>query len=390
MKPLAVAIAIDTAQRSHELRRQLEADGDIKVVAELRDPHLALSVVFDHAPDLLLLSSALLNTGGLDAIELIMAERPTGILLLDDRSVVTEEHALQGALRRGILQREILPPRLDSEFGQGLRVLVRRLSRVRVVRHILHRSGGAGQTPLRAAPEGTEGRARFPDSVALTPAPRRIEVPNTPSGKLRADVARRPGQQIALIAIGASIGGPNILADILRPLPRSIGVSIAIVQHLPPGFAQPFADYLNSHTNLMVQVVQQPQPAQAGCVYLAADGCHLITPKRGVLACDAGPPVSGHRPSVDRLFASVAQAYGDAAIGVILTGLGNDGSDGLMAMRQRGAVTIAQDADTTTIDGMPRAARESGAAEYWLSPTEISEALLLLCEGDASRSGGAR
>ena len=390
MKPLVVAIAIDSAQRSHELRRHLEAEGDIKVVADLRDPHLALSVIFDHAPDLLLLSSALLNIGGLDAIELIMAERPTGILLLDDRSATTEEHTMQAAHRRGILQRENLPSRLDSEFGQSLRVLVRRLSRVRVVRHILNRSGGAAQTPLRPLSDGVEPRSRFPDSVALTPAPRRVDMPPMPTGKQRADVVRRPGQQIALIAIGASIGGPNILADILRPLPRSIGVSIAIVQHLPPGFAQPFADYLHSHTNLLVQVVQQPQPAQMGCVYLADDGCHIVTPRRGVLACDAGPPVSGHRPSVDRLFTSVAQAYGDGAIGVILTGLGSDGSDGLMVMRQRGAVTIAQDAETTTIDGMPRAARESGAAEYWLSPTEISEALLLFCEGESSRSGGTR
>lgn len=392
MKLLLVAIAAESAQRSHELRRILEAESDIKIVAELRDPHHALGVVLDRTPDVLLLSSTLLNAGGLDAIELIMAERPTAILLLEDRSVTPDESSVQKALRRGALQREYVPTRADAEFGAHLRTLVRRLARVRVVRHILGRSGAAGQTPGRPQnqADAAEARPRFPDSAARTPPPRRVELPSPVIGKPRSEVARRPGQQIALVAIGASIGGPNILADILRPLPRTIATAIAIVQHLPPGFAQPFAEYLNSHTNLPVQVVDQPQTVRPGCVYLAHDNCHLIASRRGVLAPDSGPPVNGHRPSVDRLFMSVSQTYVDSAIGVILTGLGNDGSDGLMAMRQRGAVTIAQDAETTTVDGMPRAARESGAADYWLSPPEISEALMLLCDSEAPRGGGAR
>ncbi len=390
MKLLLVAIAAESAQRSHELRRLLEADSDIKVVAELRDPHQALGAVLQHSPDLLLLSSALLNSGGLDAIELIMAERPTGILLVEERSITPDEQSVQRAIRRGVLQREFLPTRIDAEFAGHLRTVVRRLARVRVVRHILGRTGGAGQTPHRGPSEVSDGRGRFPDSVALTPIPRRVELPPAIAGKPRAEVARRAGQQIALVAIGASIGGPNILADILRPLSPSFTAAIAIVQHLPSGFARPFADYLNSHTNLPVHVVDQSQPVRPGCVYLAADDGHLISPRRGVLAPDTGPAICGHRPSVDRLFLSVAKSYGESAIGVILTGLGNDGSEGLMAMRQGGAVTIAQDAETTTVDGMPRVARESGAAEYWLTPTEISEALLLLCSSAAPRSGGSR
>lgn len=395
MKLIQVALAAESAQRSHELRRLLEAESDIKVVAEFRDAHQALSVILDHTPDLLLLGTVLLHTGGLDAVELIMAERPTGILLMEDRGAHPDESNVQKALRRGALQREYLPTRMDAEFGTSLRALVRRLARVRVVRHILGRSGAAGQTPRRTLPEANEARSRVPEppsasSAAAGSVPRRGDRPSFPAGKPRGGLARRPGQQIALVAIGASIGGPNILADILRPLPRSLAVSIAIVQHLPPGFAQPFADYLNSHTNLSVQVVDQPLQVRPGCVYLASDNCHIVSPRRGALAPDTGPPVNGHRPSVDRLLLSVAQVYADSAIGVILTGLGNDGSEGLMAMRQRGAVTIAQDAETTTVDGMPRVARESGAAEYWLSPADISEALQLLCDSDASRAGGGK
>jgi two-component system, chemotaxis family, protein-glutamate methylesterase/glutaminase len=389
VKLILVALAAESAQRSHELRRLLEAEGDIKVVAELRDAHQALGVVLDHTPDLLLLSSALLSSGGLDAIELIMAERPTGILLLEDRSITPDESNLQAAIRRGALQRDYVPSRIDPEYAVHLRTQVRRLSRVRVVRHILGRAGSAAQTPRRPQIDVGDGRSRFPDSVARTPAPRLV-LPQPVIGKSRADVVRRPGQQIALVAIGASIGGPNVLADILRPLPRSLAAAIAIVQHLPPGFAQPFADYLNSHTELSVQVVDQPLSPRAGCVYLAADNCHLVSPRRGTLAPEDGPLVSGHRPSVDRLFSSVAQAYSDCAIGVVLTGLGSDGSDGLLVMRQRGAVTMAQAAETTTVDGMPRAARDSGAAEYWLSPMEISETLVVLCGSETASSGGAR
>lgn len=384
MKLLSVAIAEISAQRSHELRRLIEGESDIKVVAELHSPHLALNIVLDQAPDLLLLSATLLKNGGLEAIELIMAERPTGILILEDRTVTPDENMIQQALRRGALHREYLPARPDPESGSQLRVIIRRLARVPVVRHILGRSGGNSPASRR---EQAEARSRVAEGSSLTPAPRRGEAPSPPTGKSRALLSRRSGHKHSLVALGASIGGPNILADILRPLPSSLTVALVIVQHLPAGFAEPFAEYLRSHIALPVFVVQQPTAIKPGCVYLATDDSHVIAPVRGSLACDTGPPLSGHRPSVDRLFLSVAQTYGEGAIGVLLTGLGSDGSQGLMAMRQSGAVTIAQDAETSAVDGMPRAARESGAAEFWLSPAEISSGLLLLCDSEQQPGG---
>jgi two-component system chemotaxis response regulator CheB len=395
VKLLSVAIAEISVQRSHELRRLIESEADIKVIAELHTPHQALSVVFDQLPDLLLLSARLLEGGGLDAIELIMAERPTGILILEEPSQAADENSVQQALRRGALHREQLPARQDHEGAAQLRALIRRLARVPVVRHILSRSGGGASSRS----ERSDSRSRFPDSTSRTPPPRRIETGLATTGKSLALLVRRSHVRPALIALGASIGGPNILADILRPLPASLAAAIVVVQHLPPGFAEPFADYLRSHIALPVHVVQQTMAIQRGCVYLAADTHHVIAATRGTLTSDDGPPLCGHRPSVDQLFLSVAQSYGESAIGVLLTGLGSDGSQGLLAMRQSGAVTIAQDAETSVVDGMPRAARESGAAEFWLSPTEISTGLLFLCDSEtppasskasSSSGGGSR
>lgn len=385
MKLVSVAIAELSAQRSHELRRQIEGEADIRVIAEADTPHQLLSVVFDQSPDLLILSAGLLPTGGLDAIELIMAERPTGILIIEDYAATVDDVCVQKALQRGALHREPLPSRSDPEGVAQLRTLIRRLARVPVVRHILSRSGGGSSTTLR---ERIETRVRAPDTSARTPPPRRVDPTASPSGKPLAQLARRSSARPALIALGASIGGPNVLADILRPLPTSLCAALVLVQHLPAGFAEPFADYLRSHIALPVHVVRQAQTLQRGCVYLAADDHHVITPTRGTVVSDSGPLTSGHRPSVDRLFVSVAQAYGETAVGVLLTGLGQDGSQGLMTMRQGGALTIAQDADSSTVDGMPKAARESGAAEYWLPPADISSALLLLCQAEAPGTAG--
>lgn len=381
MKLLSVAIAEISVQGRHELRRIIESEGDIKVIAELHTPHQALSVVFNQDLDLLLLSASLLKAGGLDAIELIMAERPTGILILEDPAATPDDHNVQQALRRGALHREFLPPRNDAEQASQLRVLIRRLARVPVVRHILGRSGGGSSTSRR---DLLDSRARLAEPSARSAATQRSEPTPWPPGKSRSHIMSRSGPRASLVALGASIGGPNILADILRPLPASLSAALVIVQHLPPGFAEPFAEYLRSHIALPVYVVQQAMKVERGCVYLATDSCHVIAAARGTLTPDNGPPLSGHRPSVDRLFLSVAQTYGESAVGVLLTGLGNDGCQGLMAMRQSGAVTIAQDAETSAVDGMPRSARESGAAEYWLTPSEISLALQSLCDGEKS------
>lgn len=168
---------------------------------------------------------------------------------------------------------------------------------------------------------------------------------------------------IEIIAIGASTGGTEALKTVLAALPPQLP-PILIVQHISAAFLPGFARHLAEITPFGVTIAAQDTRPQPGQAYLAPGNTHLRLYRRKeqlALTCDADPPINFHRPSVDALFFSVAETVGAQAIGVILTGMGNDGARGLLAMRQQGAWTIGQDQSTSVVFGMPRAAAEIGA-----------------------------
>lgn len=359
MKPLRLLLIDRSAVRRGELRQLLEASADLRVVGELVDPREALAAVLSLRPSLIALDAGLLEDGGLGAIELIMAERPTPILILAGSSTAAEEEAVQRALRRGALHVEHLPAgAVHSASGDTARLvpLIHRLAAVHVVRHMRPRTGDLVIVSAGSAPAALQAGLGDAHAAAARPA---------------AWASRR----IEIIGLGASIGGPNVLAEILAQLPRPLPVSIAVVQHLPADYAQPFAEYLQGRTGLPIHVVTDSVPLRAGVVFVPTDDRHLVVVGPGRIGVSADPPVSGHRPAVDQLFLSLARHYGAAAVGILLTGLGSDGSQGLLELRRRDALTIAQDAATATVDGMPRAARELGAAHWVLSPTATVQAL---------------
>lgn len=376
MKPLRLLLVDRSAVRRGELRQLLESSADIRVVGEIVDPRDALAAVTSLRPSLIALDAGLLEDGGLGAIELIMAERPTPILILAGVSTAAEEEAVQRALRRGALHVEHLPAgAVLSASGDVARLvpLIHRLAAVHVVRHMRPRTGDLLIVPAGGAP------AALPAGL-----PAGLGDAHAPTARPAAWASRR----IEIIGLGASIGGPNVLAEILAQLPRPLPVSIAVVQHLPADYARPFADYLQGRTGLPIHVVTDSVPLRAGVVFVPTDDRHLVIVGPGRIGVSADPPVSGHRPAVDQLFLSLARHYGAAAVGILLTGLGSDGSHGLLELRRRDALTIAQDAATATVDGMPRAARELGAAHWVLSPAATVQALRKLLGDEKGGHGG--
>jgi two-component system chemotaxis response regulator CheB len=169
----------------------------------------------------------------------------------------------------------------------------------------------------------------------------------------------------AILAIGASTGGVEALRAILTQLPAAMP-PIVIAQHMLPGFTGPFAKRLDTLCALSVQEAQDGQRAQAGCVYIAPAGSHLVVRAQGNgyrLALSDDAPVNRHRPSIDTLFHSLATAAGQHATALLLTGMGADGARGLLALREQGALTIAQDEATSLVFGMPKQAIALGAAQ---------------------------
>jgi two-component system chemotaxis response regulator CheB len=194
-----------------------------------------------------------------------------------------------------------------------------------------------------------------------------------PTGPLRSN--------IELVAIASSTGGPGVLSEILNKLPAEFPVPILIVQHITPGFSQGLAEWLNQHTPLTVRLAAQADELKPGQVYIAPDGYHMQVNSMGLISLSDAPPCQGLRPSANYLFKSVARSYGAYAIGVILTGMGSDGAEGLYAMYDKGARTIAQNEATCVVFGMPAVAIEMGAVEKVLPAPQIAQTILEWTQG---------
>jgi two-component system chemotaxis response regulator CheB len=196
-------------------------------------------------------------------------------------------------------------------------------------------------------------------------------------GKLkRFAVQEGPEAPFPLVAIAASLGGPKAISQVLRTLPKKFPAPVAICQHISEGFTEGLAHWLSLETALRVLEATHEQQMEPGAVYIAPSGAHLLVRPEGKLVLDPRPPVRGFRPSCDLLLSSAAEAFGRRCIGVILTGMGRDGARGLKEIRERGGRTIAQNAETCVVYGMPREAVLIGAAEEILPLDRVGATLL--------------
>jgi two-component system chemotaxis response regulator CheB len=199
--------------------------------------------------------------------------------------------------------------------------------------------------------------------------------------------AKAAGGSIKVVAIGTSAGGPPVLQTILTGLPKNFSVPVLIVQHIAAGFLPGLVDWLNQTTGFPIRIAAHGEPLLPGCAYLAPDGYHLGLGANGQIALSSQKPENGLRPAVSYLFRSVAAAWGANAVGVLLTGMGRDGADELKLLKELGAVTIAQDRESSLVHGMPGEAIALGGATHVLPSDKISELLLTLV-GRREGNGG--
>ncbi len=201
-------------------------------------------------------------------------------------------------------------------------------------------------------------------------------------GKLRrrSPAVHEPGLPFPLVAIAASLGGPKALCTLLRMVPAQFPAPILICQHITAGFTEGLAQWLAAETALRVVEGSDGEQVAPGTVYIAPSGSHLRVAEQGKLVLDPGPALHGFRPSCDALLKSAAETFKSRAIGVVLTGMGRDGAQGLKEIRQRGGKTVAQDEASCVVFGMPREAIALGAAEEVLPLEQIAAALIRLVE----------
>ena len=327
----ALVVDHSTAERAR-IVRILEADGDVCVIGQASTSVEAIRLVRDLRPGIVTFGLNLPDATGRHAIGQIMAQAPTPILLLTRDVDQRRSQAVVEGLVAGALDAIPIPDRWTPDLEADLRRSVRLLHKVHVFRR---------------------GRA----------------------GAGRADATSQAGQRSRqhVVAIAASTGGPSVLATVLAGI-SGTAAPVLVVQHLHADFTLGLVSWMSRVSALPVVVAEHGQPASGGSVYVAPGGTHLRLDADFRLELGTAPD-SIHRPSADELFWSVAKHAGSDAIGVLLTGMGDDGARGLLAIQQAGGRTVAQDEATCAVYGMPAAARRLGAVTDMLPPAEIARAL---------------
>jgi two-component system, chemotaxis family, protein-glutamate methylesterase/glutaminase len=338
-RQVRVLVVDDSAMVRKLLSALLGGDPEIQVVDTAADPYEARDKIKRHSPDVITLDVEMPKMDGLTFLRNIMRLRPMPVVMV---SSLTEEGAevTLTALQIGAVD-FVSKPKLG--IAEGLSAMADEL-RLKV------------KTAAKA-------RVRYREPAAARPVPARsLEVRTTDR----------------VIAIGASTGGTEAVADVLAALPPD-APAVLITQHIPEVFSARFAKRLDANSALAVSEARDGDAVLLGHAYVAPGDHHLRIVRSGAkyqCRVTREAPVNRHRPSVDVLFHSVATGVGASAMGVILTGMGSDGADGLLAMRNAGASTIAQDRESSVVWGMPGEAVKRGAAEHTIRLEQVAERIM--------------
>ena len=360
MKPIKVLIADDSPLMRSALARIVASDRDLQVVGLAVDGLDAVEQVKALQPDVVTLDIEMPRMNGLEALTRIMSVAPRPVIMLSSLSREGTRTTLD-ALDRGAFDFIAKP---GAEAVMGI---------MDIREELLAKIKNAAHSPL-VRPSPPPARKEPAKAVACTPA--------------------RVSGQPAVIAIGTSTGGPKALQEVLSQLPQQLPAGILVVQHMPLGFTSQFAERLNHICKVAVRESKGDELVESGTVYIAPAGTHLTVYRSGT-ACrtqlSKSPADTLHTPSVDVLMNSVAKVYGSKAMGVLLTGMGNDGALGMKAVRDAGGWTIGQDAESCAVYGMPRAAAELNALCRVAPLTQIAaEILAVFSQLGSAASASAR
>jgi two-component system chemotaxis response regulator CheB len=343
--PVKVLVVDDSPLIRQLIVEALEKDPDVQVVGTAENGERAVELAKTLKPQVITMDVDMPVMDGLTATEQIMANDPTPILVLTADPRNQAPTLTHRALAVGALALRVKPAGGD-ELSHLARE-VKLLATVRVIRHV------RGVKKAGATPGYTGTETPTPFSAA----------------------------SLGVVCIASSTGGPQVVQKLLSDLPSDFPAPLAIVQHINAAFSESLVGWLASSSKLAVRVAKDGDLLVPGTVLLAPPDAHLVISGRGKVSLQPGTPRDGHLPSGTSLLESAAKIYGKRAAGVILTGMGNDGVDGLAAIRAAGGKTLAQSQESSVVFGMPGAAIARGVVDHVVSGDDLATALLRLARG---------
>ena len=340
---IQVLIADDSPFAAQYLGALLVSDPEFRVVGVAKSGTEAVSMAQSLRPDIICMDVNMPGGDGYSATRTIMANNPLPVVIVSSDTDQGQVALSFKALEAGALTFVAKPPGPTSPgYARAVRDFIATFKAMAGVK-VIRRSS-----------------ATSPNN-AVIPA---------------ANFGSKASRNVRIVAIAASTGGPQMLQTIFQNLPRLLSVPVVVVQHITPGFERGLADWLGKTCSLPISIAVDGETLYAGQVYIAPDGFHLEVSRALRVLLVSGLPEHGVKPAGSRLLRSVAKGFGADAIGVVLSGMGRDGADGLKLMRDAGALTIAQTADSSVVHGMPGEAIRLGAACHVLDPLGIARMIV--------------
>lgn len=340
--PVRVVVVEDSQTVRELLVAILQSAGDIQVVGTASNGEEAVRLVKRLRPNVVTMDINMPRLNGLDATRQIMSEAPTPIVVISGSLMRNDVDLAFEAMQAGALTAVRTPGLADPQTCDQVIQTIRLMSEVHVVRRW----------------NSTGARKAAPSSLPAVPS----------SAPLRV----KDNQKIQVIGIAASTGGPATLAAMLKPLPADFPIPILITQHITTGFGTGLAEWLDSQVAMRVNLARHGDSIQPGVILLAPDDYHMQVNAHGLIELSREDRYYGLRPSANFMFNSLARFYGPTAIGIIMTGMGDDGVEGLKNLHMAGGMTIAQDEKSCVVYGMPQEAVLNGAVDRVMAPDQIS------------------
>lgn len=352
--PVRVLIVDDSAFIRRVVGDILAKDPEIQVIGTARNGKEALEKVSDLEPQVITLDVEMPIMDGLETLEKLMVQKPVAVIMLSAHTEAGTEITLR-ALELGAVD-FVLKPQKAADVKELAQIL----------------------------PEKIKAAARIP--------PRRLCLGKSCRENVPAPLLSGDAGPFEVVAIGTSTGGPAALQQVLTRLPADLPAGIVVVQHMPPGFTAALARRLNDLAALEIKEAQENDIVSPGVALIAPAGKQMVVERKGNMVrthlMEEGGIPTIFKPSADVLFISVAAVYGKRSLGVILTGMGNDGVRGLKAIKEQGGMVLAQDEETSIVYGMPRAAVEAGLADKVLPLPAIAGEIVALVTSQLPRDKG--